>query len=251
MERKQLLDYLDDQLKAGSFRDYAPNGLQVEGTEEITKVMTGVTASQALIDEAISWGADLLLVHHGYFWKNESQTITGIKAKRIKSLLTHDINLAGYHLPLDAHIALGNNAQLGRLLELDVQCGLDDELGKALVFKGRLPVPMSAVDFAAFLEAKLGRKPLHLPGGPERIETLAWCTGGAQDYIDLAADAGVDAFVSGEVSERTTHIATERGIHYFAAGHHATERCGIKALGEHLAERFGLEVRFVDVPNPV
>ncbi|WP_115719024.1 Nif3-like dinuclear metal center hexameric protein [Gallaecimonas mangrovi] len=251
MERQHLLSYLDDLLSVRLFKDYAPNGLQVEGAEEVTRVMTGVTASQALIDEAISWGADLLLVHHGYFWKNESPTITGMKAKRIKSLLAHDINLAGYHLPLDAHPGLGNNAQLARLLDIEVHSGLDDELGRALVLKGKLPVAMNAVDFCAFIEAKLGRAPLHLPGGPSRIETVAWCTGGAQDYLDLAADAGVDAFISGEVSERTTHIAAERGIHYFAAGHHATERGGIKALGEHLADHFNLDVRFVDVPNPV
>ncbi|WKE66941.1 Nif3-like dinuclear metal center hexameric protein [Gallaecimonas kandeliae] len=251
MERQHLLGYLDELLKPTLFRDYAPNGLQVEGGEEVTRIMTGVTASQALIDEAIGWGADLLLVHHGYFWKNEPQIITGIKAKRIKSLLAHDINLVGYHLPLDAHQGLGNNAQLARQLELEVRGALDDELGKGLVWKGRLPMPMQALDFCAYLEAKLGRRPLHLPGGPEVIETVAWCTGGAQDYIDLAADAGVDAFISGEVSERTTHIAAERGLHYFAAGHHATERYGIKALGEHLADQFDLDVRFVDLPNPV
>ena len=251
MKRQELVENLDKLLACGQFRDYAPNGLQVQGSDRVARVMTGVTASQALIEKAIAWGADTLLVHHGYFWKNEPAVITGMKAQRIKALLAHNINLLAYHLPLDAHPQLGNNAQLAKRLDIDVLGALDDEPGRALVFHGQLRQAMSSQDVIGHLQQRLGQRPLHLPGGPESIRTLAWCTGGAQDYIDMAADAGVDAFISGEVSERTTHIAAERGIHYFAAGHHATERGGVQALAEHLQLHLGLDAQFMDVANPV
>lgn len=247
MERKALLNYLDDYLKVSSFKDYAPNGLQVEGVADIRKIVTGVTASQALIDKAIELGADTLLVHHGYFWKNESPTITGMKKKRIESLLMHNINLIGYHLPLDAHPILGNNAQLAALW------GLEDITPDqtSLVRLGMLPEGMTIDNFKRLIDTTLERESLHLPGGKPKVQKIAWCSGGAQNYIQKAIDWGADVYISGEVSEQTTHQALESGIHYLAAGHHATERLGVKMLGLHLKEQFGLEVVFCDIRNPV
>lgn len=247
MDRKALIAYLDDYLNVSTFRDYAPNGLQVEGTNSIQKIITGVTASQALIEQAIEMQADALLVHHGYFWKNEPQTITGMKKKRIESLLKNNINLLGYHLPLDAHPIVGNNAQLAKLW--GVQDITPDE--KSLIRLGLLPELMSFHAFKSHVDDSLTRESLHLPGGPKTVQKIAWCSGGAQGYIQQAIDWGVDVYISGEVSEQTTHQALESSIHYLAAGHHATERFGVKALGEHLAAKFNLDVAFCDVPNPV
>lgn len=246
MLRSELSDYLCGFLRIADFQDYAPNGLQVEGRAEIKTIVTGVTACQALIDKAIELQADAVLVHHGYFWKSEPVEIVGFKQKRIKSLLAHDINLFAYHLPLDAHPDLGNNAMLAKLW------GLQDVTPQAgLVRLGRLPAPVSIRAFRDKVSESLGRDVLHLPGGPETINSVAWCSGGAQNSIDFALKWQADLYISGEVSEQTTHIAKEGGIHYFAAGHHATERLGIQALGEHLAEKFGLNCHFVDIPNPV
>ncbi|BCN92806.1 GTP cyclohydrolase 1 type 2 [Thiomicrorhabdus immobilis] len=246
MLRHELQDYLNGYLKVEEFKDYAPNGLQVEGGDDIQTIVTGVTACQALIDEAIKLKADAILVHHGYFWKSEPEVITGFKQKRIKSLLKHDINLFGYHLPLDAHGELGNNALLGKLW------GLQDITPiPGLVRLGRLAEPVAIEDFKNSVSKSLDREVLHLPGGKERVQTIAWCSGGAQGYIDQAIEWKADVYISGEVSEQTTHLAKECGLHYFAAGHHATERLGIKALGEHLAEKFDLQCHFVDIANPV
>ncbi len=250
MKREELRQYLGEFLQLDKFRDYAPNGLQVEGKAEIRKIVTGVTACQALIDRAVEAGADALLVHHGFFWKNEPEVLTGMKQRRIKSLLLNDINLFGYHLPLDAHPMLGNNAELGRELGV-IEPEAVETVAQGLLWQGVLDSPMTAKDLSALLEQRLGQAPLHLDGGERNIQKLAWCTGGAQDYIDAAAALGVDAFISGEASERTFHSAVEQGIHYFGAGHHATERFGIKALGEHLAREFELEHEFIDIPNPV
>ncbi|MGX2953774.1 Nif3-like dinuclear metal center hexameric protein [Shewanella sp. JL219SE-S6] len=250
MKREELRQYLGEFLQLDKFRDYAPNGLQVEGKAEIRKIVTGVTACQALIDRAVEAGADALLVHHGFFWKNEPEVLTGMKQRRIKSLLLNDINLFGYHLPLDAHPMFGNNAELGRVLGV-IEPEAVETVAQGLLWQGVLDSPMTAKDLSALLEQRLGQAPLHLDGGERNIQKLAWCTGGAQDYIDAAAALGVDAFISGEASERTFHSAVEQGIHYFGAGHHATERFGIKALGEHLAREFELEHEFIDIPNPV
>ncbi|TWU69922.1 Nif3-like dinuclear metal center hexameric protein [Shewanella algae] len=250
MKREELRQYLGEFLQLDKFRDYAPNGLQVEGKAEIRKIVTGVTACQALIDRAVEAGADALLVHHGFFWKNEPEVLTGMKQRRIKSLLLNDINLFGYHLPLDAHPMLGNNAELGWVLGV-IEPEAVETVAQGLLWQGVLDSPMTAKDLSALLEQRLGQAPLHLDGGERNIQKLAWCTGGAQDYIDAAAVLGVDAFISGEASERTFHSAVEQGIHYFGAGHHATERFGIKALGEHLAREFELEHEFIDIPNPV
>lgn len=244
-ELADLVSFCDELLDAGSFSDYCPNGLQVEAGDTVKTLVSGVTASQALIDAAVEAGADALLVHHGYFWKGEAQPLIGIKGRRLRSLFEHGISLLAYHLPLDAHPELGNNRQLADRLGLD---GAPLESG-GLVWVAE--VDEAAEQLSLRLHDALGRQPLHLPGGPTRIRRLAWCTGAAQGYIEQAAAAGCDAFISGEVSEQTAHQAAELGIHYFAAGHHATERYGVQALGTVLAERFGLVHRFVDIPNPV
>ncbi len=245
---KDLLTYLNQQLQPHNFKDYCPNGLQVQGKDNIKKIVTGVTASQALLDAAVAQQADAILVHHGYFWKGEAAEIIGMKQQRLKTLLTHDINLIAYHLPLDAHLELGNNIQLAKQLNIiNPTAAVDNEL----LFQGELNSAQAANDFANHIEQQLQRKPLHIAGTEKPIQRVAWCTGGAQDYITDAAELGVDAFISGEVSERTFHIAQELQIHYFAAGHHATERYGIKALGEHLTQHFGFEQQFIDIDNPV
>ncbi|MBQ4813004.1 Nif3-like dinuclear metal center hexameric protein [Pseudoalteromonas luteoviolacea] len=251
MQRKKLVNQLTELLKPFQINDYCPNGLQVEGKDEIKKVVTGVTASQALIDAAIDKQADAILVHHGYFWKGEDQTITGMKQRRIKRLLEHDINLLAYHLPLDVHPELGNNAQLGELLNLTVERPLEPWNKNSVAVKGKLKTPMSVDEFSALIEQKLDRKPLVNKAGDHKIKTIAWCTGGGQSFIDLAASQGIDAYLTGEASEQTIHSSTEQGIHFFAAGHHATERYGVKALGEYLADKYDLDVEFIDIHNPV
>ncbi len=243
-----LIEYSDQLLHVDGFSDYCPNGLQVEGREEVRVIVSGVTASQAMIDEAIALKADLLLVHHGFFWKGEAQPVVGLKKRRIAALLAHEISLLAYHLPLDAHPELGNNAQLAERLGFETEGPLNAEgIGSI----GRLPRAADPRALARKIGDALGREPLVIEGGAHRIERIAWCTGAAQGYIEQAARLGADAYISGEISEQTVHLARELGIHYYAAGHHATERYGAKALGEHLAQRFSLEHRFVDIDNPV
>ncbi|MCF4171670.1 Nif3-like dinuclear metal center hexameric protein [Vibrio sp. McD22-P3] len=252
MNNLQLEAVLNEKLSPQLIKDYCPNGLQVEGASEINKVVTGVTASQALIDYAVSVNADALLVHHGYFWKGEPEAIRGMKGKRIRTLIKNDVNLYGYHLPLDIHPELGNNARLAELLDIEVIDGLEGHPQSVAMF-GKLAQPMTGEAFAQKIAQVLSREPLHIaPEQAEKmIETVGWCTGGGQDHIELAASKGLDAFISGEISERTTYTARELNIHYFAAGHHATERYGIKALGEWLASAHGLDVEFIDIDNPV
>lgn len=245
---KSLIQYTDQLLNVAAFDDYCPNGLQVEGRGEVSRIVSGVTACQALIDAAIDAGADLLLVHHGYFWKGEAQPIVGIKQRRIKALLDHDISLLAYHLPLDAHETLGNNAQLARLLGLTADGPLN---ARGIGSMGRPESPLTVDGLAERISTALQRAPLVIPGGDHPIRRLAWCSGAAQGYIEKAASHGVDAFISGEISEQTVHQARELGIHYFAAGHHATERYGVQALGDALAQAFSLEHRFIDIDNPV
>jgi len=249
---KVIVEYCNDLLRVNEFSDYCPNGLQVEGREQIGRLVCGVTACQALIDQAIELKADAILVHHGYFWKNEEPTIAGMKRKRIKALLDHNISLLAYHLPLDAHAEFGNNVTLARELGLQVERVEQQGSAKGLLWSGRLPRTIRAEDVAQLITQKLGRVPLHLPALSDReIITVGWCTGGAEHYIEQAAALGLDAYISGEVSEQTTHLARELDIHYFAAGHHATESYGVQALAAHLQEKFSLQVEFVDVPNPV
>lgn len=251
IDRSTLVDYCNRLLDSGAFPDYCPNGLQVEGREQIQLLVTGVTASQAMVDAAIAAGADMLLVHHGYFWKGESAAITGIKQRRLKGLLGNDINLLAYHLPLDVHALLGNNVQLARLMGWTVTGGLEPGNPRSVGLHGELPAAMTGSELAAQLASILHREPLHIAGNQRPIKRIAWCTGAAQGYIDRAVALGVDAYITGEISEPTVHAAREQGIHFFAAGHHATERYGVQALGEHLAARYGLEHRFIDIDNPV
>ena len=252
MDHLLLESALNQLLEPQLFKDYAPNGLQVEGRREVRRLVTGVTASQALLDAAIAQEADAILVHHGYFWGNEPAAIRGMKKRRLQALLKHDVNLYAYHLPLDAHPQLGNNAQLARLLDIQVLCPLETDNSRSLALVGQLREPVSGAEFAARLASCLQRQPLHCgDGGPTLIKTVAWCSGGGQGYINLAAEQGIDAFFTGEASEQTIHVAREMGIHFYAAGHHATERYGVKALGEWLVAEHGLEVSFLDLDNPV
>ena len=244
--RIDILKKIDEWLQPENFQDYAPNGLQVEGSENVSVVVSGVTASQALIDEAVKQNADMILVHHGYFWKGEDQTIRGMKKNRIKQLLDNDINLVAYHLPLDDHPEYGNNRQLANVLNIQNATPIG-----GLVWQGELSEPMTPEAFGLHIARALHRQPLHVGSGPEKIKTVAWCTGAAQGFINAALNAGVDAYISGEISEPTTHAARECGIHYFAAGHHATERYGVQALGEALAREFEVKHQFIDCDNPV
>ncbi len=248
MNIKELIDYTGQILEVERFRDYCPNGLQVEGRQEVRSIVTGVTASMALLESAREAGADMVLVHHGYFWRNEDPRVVGIKHKRLRFLLTHEINLAAYHLPLDAHPELGNNAQLARLLGLNVE-GVAGE--QSLVWHGSLPVAESLWDFQQRLGGVLQRQPQVVGDLKRQVRRVAWCTGAAQQYLETAIALGVDVFVSGEISEQTVHLARESGVSYIAAGHHATERYGVQALGQHLAQHFGLTHQFVDIENPV
>jgi dinuclear metal center YbgI/SA1388 family protein len=248
---KELVVYTDTLLGAACFRDYCPNGLQVEGRQDVLRLVSGVTASMALIEAACEAGADALLVHHGYFWKGEDACITGMKQRRLRRLLGADISLLAYHLPLDAHVHLGNNTQLARVLAFEPEGTFGTEPDLQLGQYGHLSRALDAAALAAHIGERLGRVPQHIPGDAGRIESVGWCTGAAQSYIEAAAAQGLDAFISGEISEQTVHVARETGIHYFAAGHHATERYGVQALGSHLAEHFGITHEFVDIENPV
>ncbi|HIJ23381.1 MAG: Nif3-like dinuclear metal center hexameric protein [Gammaproteobacteria bacterium] len=249
MRRNQLVESLNALLEIDRYRDYAPNGLQVEGRDEINTIVTAVTASQNVIDAAIERKADLLLVHHGYFWKGEELRIVGLKQQRLKKLLEHEINLVAYHLPLDGHIQLGNNAQWGQRLGCEIKGTLEQA---ELVCQGEFEQPLTLDQLSEKVAAGLeGRPPLVIAGHQHPIQRIGWCSGGAQDYLVHAAEAGLDAYLSGEVSERTYHEAMELGICYLACGHHATERGGVMALGEWVREQYGLECHFIDESNPV
>ena len=250
IHRQALVDYLATLLEPEQVTDYCPNGLQVEGRESISRLVTGVTASARFLEQAVAAKADAVLVHHGYFWKGEAAEIVGLKARRIRLLLGHELNLLAYHLPLDIHPQLGNNACLGEKLGITPRPPVAVAGVKGLLWHGDLPAPVSAEVFAEQLTDCLGRTPLQVGDGPDQVQRIGWCSGGGQRFLGAAADLGVDAFFSGEISEPTTHEARELQMHYFAAGHHATERFGVQALGEHLAEAFALEHVFIDDPNP-
>lgn len=244
----ELTHYTQQLMQVTRFKDYCPNGLQVEGRDEINKIVTGVTASMALLEAAHKVGADLVLVHHGYFWRNEAPEIVGIKQRRIKFLLTHGINLMAYHLPLDAHEVLGNNVQLGNLLGFKAQNYIGSE---NLIAYAELETEMSLSQVVSLLELRLDRQVIAIGELERMVKKVAWCTGAAQGYIEQAIALGVDLYISGEISEQTTHQSLESGVAYICAGHHATERYGIQALGSHLAEKFNLAHEFIDIHNPV
>ena len=248
MELRQLCEFCDEYLKIDEFNDYCPNGLQVEANPHVEAIVCGVTASQALIEAAIAARADTIIVHHGYFWKGEAQPITGVKGRRIGSLIKNNINLLAYHLPLDAHAEVGNNVQLAGIMNWSIESSFGEQ---NLVLEGRPARPQSLQELSRDIETRLDSRVLAIDGGDHAVTRLAWCTGAAQDFIEIAAGRGVDAFVSGEVSEPTFHLAREMGIHYIAAGHHATERYGVQALGAEIVRRFGISQQFIDIPNPV
>lgn len=249
--RQQIQSELSKLLEPHRFRDYCPNGLQVQGRGEIERIISGVTASEALLDAAIAEQADMLLVHHGYFWKGEAQEIVGMKRNRLHKLLASDMNLFAYHLPLDAHPELGNNAQLGKQLDFELETVVGRPGDIALVAVGTPAQPLSHQAMLDHLAQRLQRQAMGIEGQASEIKRVAWCTGAAQNYIELAVEAGVDAFITGEVSEQTYHVARETGLHFFAAGHHATERYGVQALGNYLAEKFSLSHQFIDIDNPI
>lgn len=245
-DRKELQTALDTLLQPERFKDYCPNGLQVEGVATVRKIVSGVTASLALIDAAIAEGADTILVHHGLFWRGQDGRVTGWMRQRLGRLLEHNINLFAYHLPLDALPALGNNAQLGLQLSLEAQSHFgEQQLGC-----------IAGADFASAealvqrVESVLGRAVVLVPGSGRPLRRVAWCTGGAQSYFEDAIAAGADAFITGEISEPQAHLARETGVAYLACGHHATERYGAPAVAAHIAAQLELEHRFIDIDNP-
>jgi dinuclear metal center YbgI/SA1388 family protein len=248
MKIEVLNNYLNTLLTPERFQDYCPNGLQVEGKQEIHKIVTGVTASMALLQAAQRAKADAILVHHGYFWRGESLPIVGIKKQRIAFLLAHELNLFAYHLSLDAHPEVGNNVQLAKKLDLTISAWAGD---KNILAIAELPETQALQTFVQKIEQRLARQPLVVGDLQRSIRKVALCTGAAQSYIEAAVAEGVDVFISGEISEQTVHIARETGVSYISAGHHATERYGIQALGVHLAEKFNLAHEFIDIENPV
>lgn len=252
---QQLSDWLDATLQPQRFKDYCPNGLQVEGKSSISHIITGVTATQALLEAAVERKADAILVHHGWFWKNENPVVRGTKRQRLALALAHELNVFAYHLPLDAHPTLGNNAQLAQVLgltpELDADgqprlCGPDD-----LIWVGRCPNGTTLQALGDRVCNALQRPPLLVGNLQQNIRRIAWCTGGAQGMMQAAVDAGVDAYLTGEASEPTYHLAQETGTAFIGAGHHATERYGVQALGQAIANEFGIRVDFVDIDNPI
>ncbi|MBS3785423.1 MAG: Nif3-like dinuclear metal center hexameric protein [Gammaproteobacteria bacterium] len=245
-----LTDYLAEILQPEAVEDYCPNGLQVEGRAVVQRLVTGVTASQRFIDAAIEANADAILVHHGFFWKGEPATITGMKGQRLQRLIRADVSVLAYHLPLDTHRYFGNNACLAEALGVVVEPPISVGGVRDLLWHGRLATPATPDEVAEKLRLHLGRPALHIAAAPAQIEHLAWCSGGAQKFLSAAAALGVQAYISGEISEPTTHEARELGVHYYAAGHHATERGGVQALGAHLAERFQIDHQFIDDDNP-
>ncbi|MFO1217529.1 MAG: Nif3-like dinuclear metal center hexameric protein [Burkholderiaceae bacterium] len=245
--RSELESHLAALLQVERFRDYGPNGLQVQGRSEVRRLVSGVTASLALIEAAIAERADAIVVHHGLFWRGQDGRVVGWLQQRLKQLLGHDINLFAYHLPLDAHPTLGNNAQLGQRLGLQIELSFGEQDLGVCAAAGPLD---SLAALQAKVTAALGREPVVVAGDGRPLRRIGWCTGGAQGHFEAAIGAGADAYITGEISEPQAHIARETGVAFLACGHHATERFGAAALGEHLAAQFGLQHRFIDIANP-
>ena len=242
--------YLNDFLQISHFKDYCPNGLQVQGKKNIKTLVTGVTASLELIEEAIKVKADAILVHHGWFWKNDDSRIVGQLHKRLALLMQYELNLFAYHLPLDQHPKVGNNVQLAKVLGFHIE-GQSKENDLVWFGKPSKNKKMLLKELSEQLETKLNRKPLVIGDPNKEIKKVAWCTGGAQGYIQIAANLDADVYISGEISEQTTHASKELGIAYISAGHHATESYGVQALGKHLVQELGIRHIHIDVPNPV
>jgi dinuclear metal center YbgI/SA1388 family protein len=244
----ELRDYIGSLLEVSRFRDYCPNGVQVEGRPGVLRIASGVSASQQLLEAATAWGADAILVHHGYFWRSEDASISGIKKRRIAHLLQHDVSLLAYHLPLDAHPELGNNAQLAQRMGWMEQGRFGEQ---DIASFGAPAQTQTLAQLGTQLAEKLGRTPQIIGEPSSSVKRIAWCSGAAQSYFEQAIALGVNAFITGEISEQNVHVARETGVAFIAAGHHATERYGVMALGEHLAKHFGIEHRFFDQDNPV
>ena len=250
ISRDELAEYLARTLDITRFRDFCPNGLQMEGRSSIKILVTGVTTSVALIEAAVQAQADAILVHHGYFWRGEDARVVGPKQRRLKLLLAHDMNLFAYHLPLDMHASLGNNAQLAQRLGLTPTARFgEDEIGWLGVASDAAVKTVG--DLACLIESRLGRTPLVIGDATQALGRVAWCTGAAQNLLADAIAAGAGVYLSGEISEPTVHLARETGVAYIACGHHATERYGVQAVGAHVAERFGIAHHFIDIANPV
>lgn len=248
MHRDELENHLNQLLDISRFHDYCPNGLQVEGRDRIQTLISGVTASLDLLQAAVVAKADAILVHHGYFWRGEDMRITGMKSRRIALLMQHRINLFAYHLPLDAHPHLGNNALLGKKLGL-IETGRFGE--QDIAARGELSHATTLGAFAEKISRTLLRKPAIIGDPGKSIRQIAWCTGAAQGYFETAIQQGVDAYITGEISEQNVHAARESGVAFIAAGHHATERYGVQAVGDHIAQKFGILHQFIDIENPV
>ncbi len=250
MERAHLESYLNEFLKVSEWKDHCPNGLQVEGREEVQRIVTGVSASAELFEKAISLGADTVLVHHGLLWGGALQPIRGVLRERLRLLLAGGLNLFAYHLPLDAHPEVGNNARIARALGLEEIRPFGLYEGQRIGVMG-LTSGLPAERFFARVEEITGRKPLVFAYGPQRIRQVGIVSGGAAAQLKEAVEIGLDAYITGEPGEPSLHLAKEGRVHFIAAGHYATERFGVKALGEHLAEKFSIEVQFVELQNPV
>src|SRR5687768_4609111 len=249
MRMNELETYLNQLLDIAHFYDYCPNGLQVEGRSEVYQLVSGVTASFDFLHAAVAAGADAVLVHHGYFWRGEDQRIVGMKHRRIALLMAHNVGLLSYHLPLDAHPEFGNNIQLARRLDFTETSRFGDQ---NIAMEGTLPPQLANLkELRISIERTLSRTPLVVGDDEKTVRRVAWCTGGAQGYFDEAVQLGVDAFITGEISEQNVHSARESGVAFISAGHHATERYGVQALGEHISQKFGIAHRFIDVDSPV
>lgn len=250
-KKDQIVNYINELLDIYSFNDYGPNGLQVDGKDDVKSIVSGVSINLSFLQKAVELKADMVMVHHGLFWKQDSFAITGIKYARLKLLFDHGISLCAYHLPLDAHPVYGNNATFGNLLGFRCEKQVEVRNIPGILSFGVCSNAYTPMDLSRQIESKLQRTPLYIEGRSDTVTKVAWCTGAAQDFIMEAYQLKVDAYITGEVSERTVHLAKELGIHFYAAGHHATERYGVQSLGEHLAKTFQLKHTFVDIPNPV
>lgn len=251
MERlENIVTHINRTLEIDQFKDYAPNGLQVEGKREVRKLVTGVTASLAFLEAALKRDADAVLVHHGYFWRGEPSPLTGMRGRRVATLMRHELSLLAYHLPLDVHPVMGNNAELGRRLGFRVLSTHEVDGVEGLVWVGEDPTGGSGDALVSRIESTLGRQALVAGDTSATVRRVGWCTGGGQRFVTLAAELGCQAFISGEISEQTTHEARESGLVYVGAGHHATERYGVQALGASLATNFDIEHEFIDIDNP-
>lgn len=248
MNITNLLDYTGQRLQVERFKDYCPNGLQVEGAPEVAVLVSGVTACLALLEAAVEVGADTVLVHHGWFWKNEDMRVLGARRRRIKFILEHNLNLVAYHLPLDAHPELGNNAQLADKLGFVIDGWFGEQ---QIAAHGHLTQATTLAALCENVGYALSRKPLFIGNPQQEVRRVGWCSGAAQDYLGQAIEQGVDAFLTGEISEQTVHLARESGVAFIAAGHHATERYGVQALGDELSRKFGIRHQFIDIENPV